>query len=425
MAVVMLLGVYPTEQTPDIDAKIQLGLVKNIKDTTNTCDIKKLKIAYKTLYGHPISPALAALFEKKNLERYTTKMVDNLISQINDPKKTPYGDLDGNLGETRDKLFSTVKLNGSQRDRFYNAVSNALKRNKKYFSTINDNCETKDLRSTLPTAQNQKNSSLCYAFSLATQLNQQLLTEKERKKDPISSAFIAMAYQYTKLRQGAEFDVKDFKDGPTPNEGGMPEEVLDIIKKTGVCRNSEISNNFASLKGVPTTLAEFKKIYPKLSEKQISQAIKPDKWETIITLNQLVCPHRLPVDMLEATVKKGGVHGTNMDIIATAQERLKTNAVVSYADQLLFGHAMTIVGQRKSKKNGQCEFIIRNSYGKDCGASTGDLPKYMTKTCDGKGNFIISAPVLLENIQNIYMVSRIQKGQGTTNKKDTQIKATR
>lgn len=234
-----------------------------------------------------------------------------------------------------------------------------------------------------------------------------------------------MAYQHAKLKAGEESDIRNFKDGPMPMEGGMPEEVLDVVKKTGVCRNSEVSNNFASMKRVPTTLADFKKIYPKLSEKQISQALKPDPWETITALNQLACPHPLPVDMLQSTTKKGGIRGTNMDAIATAQERLKVNAVVSYADQLLDGHAMTIVGQRKSKKNGQCEFIIRNSYGKDCGASIEEIPKYMIKTCDGQGNFIISAPILLENIQNIYMISPLQKSHGATGKSGRQSESGR
>lgn len=127
----------------------------------------------------------------------------------------------------------------------------------------------------------------------------------------------------------------------------------------------------------------------------------------------LACPNPIPAERLQSDKKKVETWQEKPNLVKGVQQYLQAGGVVGFSTSSFFGHAMTIVGQVYNPETKMCDFIVRNSYGKDCGRKKG--PKYakLAKRCDEKGNFLISSAMLIENISEIH---KIEAETTTTNK---------
>lgn len=66
-------------------------------------------------------------------------------------------------------------------------------------------------------------------------------------------------------------------------------------------------------------------------------------------------------------------------------------------------HAVLVVGKRPNPQNGRCEFLIRNSYGPDCGRGK---QAGLAWDCDGRGNTWIDAEALSRSAYHLYQVKK-------------------
>ncbi|MGE0526218.1 MAG: hypothetical protein AB7P49_04075 [Bdellovibrionales bacterium] len=377
------------------DALSRLVIFTEIKELMEKCPLEDLK-----KLDAQIEPT------KKAFAEITNKLPDDVIDAIADPTQKPYGDLDGSLGGTLTALKENFTLSSSQVNRLEHALRGVDKRTKEVFADVNKKCERRDHRSKIRPVDDQRNSSLCYAYSLAVEFEYKLLDRTEAIKDPISVGAIALRYQSAHARRDEN---SPFKAGPTNRYGGDFNEAFEASRRYGLCRESQVSGDLRFLKAVKT-VGDYQQIFPKLRVEQIKAAITPNPWETIDQLMNLACPNPIKVNHLSQAPFEVPSFRERPDLVSEVQRRLLDGEIVGFSSSSIFGHAMTVVGQEPNPRTGICEFIVRNSYGHDCGTSRADakLAKVF-KRCDGKGNFIITPALLAENISSLHTLREMRE----------------
>ncbi len=143
------------------------------------------------------------------------------------------------------------------------------------------------------------------------------------------------------------------------------------------------------------SLVKLKGLYPQLSLKKFIDIMEnTTRADVLRALDDANCGERIPLDALQVVTRypqslvfKGPLGNfTPLSASISDRERLygdidaqltRGNVVeISYGSGLLYnlknnrddsGHASLLVGKRYNQANGQCEYLLRNSWGRSCG----------------------------------------------------------
>lgn len=249
-----------------------------------------------------------------------------------------------------------------------------------------------DLRNdVLGEVRDQGGIGWCYAFVSAD-----LLTYKLGKK--ISAADIAMNYN----DRWDKNILKMFGLGEQDFDGATKKGIRTAIAKTedkgGACLeanvrsedngNSTLMSNLVEIDNIKrkfgtlqcrTCLNVVQRMFPTIREEEFMEIAKNASRATLMSmLSDKVCHPRLSLKEVEVEYTSPSFFGDTTNVFDQIDRQLNSKNILalSYNENLLFNrsaqkfypHASTIVGRRFNKKNGECEYLVRNSKGQSCGS---------------------------------------------------------
>lgn len=287
-------------------------------------------------------------------------------------------------------------------------------------------CATFDFRHELPAVRDQGSTGWCYAFTVADLLSQRLGVS-------ISGNDVALATVGNGSAQTYAFGKKGDKFLPTllpvglislllgtdfRFAGGDPWQALRIIKEKGACPEASFNDQnleaFADFNAVTAikkqadrveanqcvalhgklvdqkevssalnwqvTLhqQEVQKLFPNLSEQQISKVLQKTKSRQVISaLAEEACKPRIPIakDLeLERYSRYQAGSGKMLGKIREGLSRGRVVAIsyspsfmrVAQKDTKTPTHVSSVVAQRWSVQNNRCELLVRESHGAEC-----------------------------------------------------------
>lgn len=301
---------------------------------------------------------------------------------------------------------------------------------KKIISTIDrsfdlpeSKCTTVEIdTSNMPKNHSQKNLRWCFAWS-----GTNLLSFNEE----IPLSFYDMASQYHLYREDRK---DDLKKNPKQNFGlsaGAPVEALEIILSgKGIC--TEAQTNFANEDWGANAKVVMDLIAPEKSLNEIACKHDLFKIESIKNLSSniinvlgklssdnklavfldLVCDrHQLKKKYETHLVETGdGVTPENlMSELDGALEIAHQPVSVGYSSDVLSmgqnfvgtpDHESTVIGRKYNKEKGQCEYLIKNSWGDDCDNVAPSIK------CEN-GNYWLSRTTLQKNSEDLHWITPI------------------
>ena len=319
----------------------------------------------------------------------------------------------------RFKKFS-LKLKTPQNEisKYY---SQYVSKGKKSEAIEGKNCQpTVDLRNdTLGEVRDQDSIGWCYAFASAD-----LLTYRLGKK--VSAVDFAMAYHdgiinnfLKKMGSGVQDFQGDYRDGLKVGIGKLK-------SKGGICLEenlrsedngyTNLMSNLVSIDNLKKKVAgtaftnncstTVQKIFPTLPADEISKiAENSTRAEFMNALSDKACKPRIALNGLEADYRSKSLLGDTSEVMAEIDRQLskKNPLTVAYDANFLYnrnhkgkfgGHTSAIFGRRFNPKNGECEYLIRNSWGRGCSSYD---PYY---TCEA-GNIWLPKSVLSKGVVNV------------------------
>lgn len=284
-----------------------------------------------------------------------------------------------------------------------------------------NSCQTKiDLRNkVLGDVRDLDTIGWCYAFSTAD-----LLSYKLGQK--ISAADFAINYNndfinnfFKKYNNKGE---QDFKGGYTTMINGVLQKMK---QKGGACLESKFSsedNGGGALRANLTLLDDlkrqqwspktlrcqgvFEKVFPQLPIKDVIDiAERSTRSEFIQMLSEKACQPRINLGALE--IINSPLTASTKDLYDTIDQQLESKNIVkiSYNAGLLFNthytgrnrpHNSVVLGRRFNQKNGECEYLIRNSYGRGCKAYDTTL----AANCE-EGNVWMPKSILAKGVEDV------------------------
>ncbi len=377
--------------------------VENIERLVTTCKVNIAKFGWgRGLFDYWKNTGYEAEVdkEKEQLEQYSN-----------------FRDVSPELARYK-KYASLLKVNPQEINSYYSKYRNqglasARAEEKKCQPVV-------DLRNeALGEVRDQDSVGWCYAFAAAD-----LLTYKLGKK--ISALDIALTNNnswinnlFLKLGYG-EQDM----DG-----GWAPDAVKNIKAAGGVCLEDKIKsqdNGYGSLFSALSTIHNYKKtgsqdrsancsqavrtLFPGIDDKLFSEIAERSSQSSIVKmLQENACKKRINIDGINVRSTSAYFESGRKELFDVMDEQLgkrKNIVAISYNAELLYdrhyngklgGHASTVVGRRYNSKNGECEYLIRNSYGRGCSG----YDPYLT--CE-EGNVWIPKSILVKGIRNVNYV---------------------
>ncbi|WP_142699474.1 C1 family peptidase [Bdellovibrio sp. ZAP7] len=265
-------------------------------------------------------------------------------------------------------------------------------------------CTSVDMSKDMPPARNQDSVGWCYAFTAADLMSYKL-------KKNISAVDIALAYQDDWI---SGMDRGILGTAAPDIRGGFTDKALQMASKNGFCLESELPSednqggNFAAnlkeldIYGRNQILSqnlacndlytEAKKMFPKINLTDVQDVVnKTVEEDFILGLRNKTCKNRIQAKPEVVIVQRKGFFNGLKDTVDSAvseekyaqiiDEQLSANnplslgidshaiydrrAPASTPSSASF-HAVTLVGRRFNEKTGQCEYKIKNSWGKGC-----------------------------------------------------------
>ncbi|MEK2690377.1 C1 family peptidase [Bdellovibrio sp. GT3] len=265
-------------------------------------------------------------------------------------------------------------------------------------------CSPVDMSKEMPPIRNQDSVGWCYAFTAAD-----LLSYKMKKN--ISAADIALQDQDNWL-DSIERGVK----GSTAADfnGGWFSHSLQSMQRKGLCLEKDLSSEdnsggtFAdSLRSLDSwgratiaakrqecdsLYAETKKLFPGATLSDLQEVVKSSsKRDFINNLREKSCKQRIPAQYEVVTITKQGYYkkiydklarnSPELDYAQALDEQLsnknpvgvsidanglsdRRSPATTYENSA--SHALSVVGRRFNDSTGQCEYLLRNSYGAGC-----------------------------------------------------------
>ncbi|WP_413294785.1 C1 family peptidase [Bdellovibrio sp. HCB185ZH] len=265
-------------------------------------------------------------------------------------------------------------------------------------------CTAVDMSKEMPQTRNQDSVGWCYAFTAADLMSYKL-------KKNISAADIALSYQDDWL---SGMDRGILGTAAADVAGGFTDNAISKAAKEGFCLESEMPSednqggNFAEnmrqldFNGRNQIMAqnlacndlytEAKKMFPKISLADVQDVVNRTVEEDfILGLRKKSCKNRIQAKPEVVSVQRKGFYNGYNDLISRAvsdekyaniiDEQLSSNNPVgvgvdaySFYDRRapastpasVGAHAVTITARRFNERTGQCEYKIKNSWGKGC-----------------------------------------------------------
>lgn len=275
-------------------------------------------------------------------------------------------------------------------------------------------CGDKDFREIMGPVRDQGNKGWCYAYTSADLLTFRFFDQKHR----VSANHLALK---SNLFTGRDFD----------SDGGSYADVTKTALSFGVC-NSE-SGDYSSFEKLSRLKLAFKNNDQILVQNLIAELSQPRQIfygvPSVLIQHLLnypeknfaamvllyICDQKL-VDLENVPVVQKRTDQLNpstqlpyigSELLQVINEQLSRNNIVgiSYNWEVLYRanpktyarHASSIIGRRW--KNNQCEYLIRNSWGTNCG--TKEKPHYFSFEACEEGNIWMPEEMLLPELKGI------------------------
>ncbi|MBL7545303.1 MAG: hypothetical protein JNL11_15905 [Bdellovibrionaceae bacterium] len=152
----------------------------------------------------------------------------------------------------------------------------------------------------------------------------------------------------------------------------------------------------------------FNSLFPNLEEQKIldiSRAVSRDA--LLKALSDEACKPRIKMDNIEVGFKGKSFLGDTTEVFNEIDTQLNRRNILgmAYNAKLLYnkeakdfgGHMSVVVGRRYNRQNGECEYLIRNSWGRGCSSYDAHY------TCEA-GNIWMPKSVLAKGIHNVIYI---------------------
>ncbi|WP_374029751.1 hypothetical protein [Bdellovibrio bacteriovorus] len=287
----------------------------------------------------------------------------------------------------------------------------ALATGKKNHGAAAKNCSPVDLRKHFGPPRNQDSIGWCYAFVAADLVS---------FKSGFRVSAMDMAVNFSPERSSATERFL-LKKGETHTDvmGGIPAKAIEQLRNKGFCREKDSPSEFygnRDLKGFVDLLekasdkSKVDYLYTKVTEpslredcdqkphttrKEMYQIIQKSYPSNVVyNYNEQRCQNRVAVNLpkVERITDKAKFatpsHEKRKEIVDFIDNKLnkKLPSAIAYeVEDLLdirpaqMAHASIIVGRRVNQQTGQCEYLLRNSWGKACVY----MDKYQCNSADG------------------------------------------
>lgn len=354
-----------SDKTPDLDKSQQ---IREAQELIKQCqiDLRKLGIT-ETMYDQ-------ALEENRREEIKRQEFILNLYSTS--------GKVDARLAAYKKYLAEGKDLTPARTSKFIKKIQ---KQAAQSFAEESKTCTSVDLRDKTGPVYNQGVDGWCYAFTVANMVS-------ARIGEQVSAAGVAFAY--------GDNDFYDFL-----RYVGVTEDLITNIgfttlafskaKERGFCREKDLPSE--GFKGIYTNvplaaldrlgkkalrneiareefITKARALFPNLSKEQFVEVLKKANRATYLnSLVSLNCASRLRADDLEMTYftkTDNKKFGAKIDELLTSKNPVEFgyNAdffVHAFDPTGTVYHSSLLVGRRMNAKTGQCEYLLKNSYGKD------------------------------------------------------------
>lgn len=271
-------------------------------------------------------------------------------------------------------------------------------------------CKTVDLRGDLPAVRNQGSSGWCYAFAASDLLSHAI-------GKPVSSVDVAMRYQKQReVEQARQNSVRQrgglcATPGADSDEGGEIADAARMALRTGVCLETDSAGRVKAIRDLERLKEQLNSqgscnqhlVKSKLSVLfpsgdiakllQMFNSMETEAWDAYVKLQDEACKDkREPVkERLRVRDFQAESDSKRRTALKEIDRFLAKKQPVGYSSYFYFGggttdiaglseddsHATTVVGRQWNAEKGVCEYIVRNSWGKDC-------EKYDWKGPDGQ-----------------------------------------
>ncbi|MGE5086429.1 MAG: C1 family peptidase [Bacillota bacterium] len=293
-----------------------------------------------------------------------------------------YGDVQNLVADLKNYMKSTRSAplpNPGILNNFINVGRNSMAQERK-------SCTSVDLRPAMGPPRSQDSMGWCYAFTVADLVSYKL-------KQRVSAADIALSYNQDLLSDALRL----FGTTEDKFSGGLITGAFKKSKKVGYCLEKDLpseDNSGADLKTRLTAVDNMgrlavqgeisceqfyknsKSMFPNAKFEDVrailSQYSRDDYFKKLV---DKTCKNRISGKNLEMSYMfnlNDSSFGKKID----AQLSAKNPVEFSYNSSILddartkdgfADHSSLIVGRRFNQKSGQCEYLVRNSWGKSCG----------------------------------------------------------
>lgn len=285
------------------------------------------------------------------------------------------------------------------------------------FEKEKQSCTSVDLRDKMGPIRNQDSIGWCYAFAAAD-----LASYKLQKQ--ISAADIALTHNKDFLNDVARL----FGKNESTFEGGFPQQALKKAMRKGLClekdlpsednANSEFVDRLSNIdkmgrlnidgknSNCNSLHNQTKAIFPNINVRELQEILKKSSTNNFIeNMANKTCGDRIKADFEVETISK--LDSEKFAKVLDQQMDNKNPVSLTYDATVLFNrrdyatsnfvHASVVVGRRHNQKTGQCEYLIRNSWGRGCGTYDPQL------ACDNGNIWIPKADILKRSHEASYI----------------------
>jgi len=280
-------------------------------------------------------------------------------------------------------------------------------------------CQKVDHRSKMGSIRNQQELGWCYAYGLA-----EILSFKIGKT--VSAPDLALTSQKNSPSDDRWIVKRVTKKKDSEFSGGMPDWLFEFAKTDGVCNQQSVDESDSNVVRLKARLDQIEQ--QKLDKKcnlsevkesiqslfpliDISKALKiyseSNYYNYLTDLFEEACKPRIKLPQ-NLAMKVKSYSGSSLKSRNSVFKDIENNlsnsgpALISIDSKILGSprgqHAMIIAGRQWNEKMQQCDYILRNSWGKDSCA-----PNQFIGSCDN-GDPVVSKFELLKNISTHYIV---------------------
>ncbi|AFY00795.1 C1 family peptidase [Bdellovibrio bacteriovorus] len=379
--------------------------VEYIQETVRTCNVNIAKFGWGR-----------GIFDYWKTTGYNGQLT-TLQNKIE--HESMYKDVEAELNEYK-KYATILGLDPSKTNSYYDTYRQQGRQSR---DREENTCQAVDLRNdTLGPVRDQDGIGWCYAFAAAD-----LLTYRLGKK--VSAVDLALNYNDkwdNNLLKQVGWAEHEFEGAASRNSQEVTIEKT--AQKGGACLEENLRSedngpaslmeNLIQLDKLKRDTAELtpircpsaQKIFPTINTKELMDIAKESSRASFIaSLSNKACEPRISLKGIEVERKGSHLLGDALkndksEMFAALDEQLnrKNIVAISYYASILYnanapvtgGHASSIVGRKYNRKSGECEYLIRNSWGRGCNS-------YDTRYKCEEGNIWIPKSIVSKGLRNV------------------------